>query len=396
MYSLYRRHQDDCRFRKKGIRHTTCTCPVWIDGYNQFGKRKRFSLKTRSWTQAQFRLVEIETGRAPFPDPEPQSPQINTAVGQYLDDGRARKLQPSTIISYAKTLEHLAAFFPGKQVGQIKLDGLTQFRAARVISAASATKEIQTLRSFFQFCLDREWITKNPARRLKPPKTDRLPTMPFTQDEVDRILEACNRIDNPNPREIPRARLRARALVLMLLYGGFRISDAVKLERTAVDMVTGRLLVRMMKTRAPLYIQLPPIALAALKAVPIESFYFFWSGKSKLSTAVGSARRTIDCVLKLAQVPDGHPHRFRDTFSVALLANGSDLRTVQLLLGHASIRTTEKHYAPFVVSMQRILDEAVSTLSFGVPDAHPRVHPKQDALRDTKLHTLTPARPKGA
>jgi integrase/recombinase XerD len=149
-------------------------------------------------------------------------------------------------------------------------------------------------------------------------------------------------------------------MVLTLLYSGFRISDAVKLARAKVNMQTGQLLIRMMKTGAPLYVRLPQIALDALAALPVESPYFFWSGKSKLSCAIGSARRTIDCLLNLAKVIDGHPHRFRDTFSVALLTNGTDLRTVQLLLGHTSIKTTEKHYAPFVVSMQRALDEAVS------------------------------------
>lgn len=189
----------------------------------------------------------------------------------------------------------------------------------------------------------RKWIVENPVTGLKAPKVDRMPTLPFSDEEIAAILEACDRIGNNNPREIQRARLRARALVLTLLYSGFRISDAVKLERAAVDMKTGRLLVRMMKTRAPLYIRLPQVALDALAAVAVEAAYFFWSGKSKLCTAIGSARRSIDCVLKLAGVKDGHPHRFRDTFSVALLQNGADLRTVQLLLGHSPIRTTEKH-----------------------------------------------------
>lgn len=61
----------------------------------------------------------------------------------------------------------------------------------------------------------------------------------------------------------------------------------------------------------------------------------------------------------------GHPHRFRDTFSVSLLEKGENLHTVQLLLGHTSIKTTEKHYAPFVESFQRVLDAATSKLGFG-------------------------------
>lgn len=69
----------------------------------------------------------------------------------------------------------------------------------------------------------------------------------------------------------------------------------------------------------------------------------------------------------------GHPHRFRDTFSVSLLEKGEDLRTAQLLLGHTSIKTTEKHYAPFVQSFQRILDAATAKLDFGTAKSYTRI-----------------------
>ena len=61
----------------------------------------------------------------------------------------------------------------------------------------------------------------------------------------------------------------------------------------------------------------------------------------------------------------GHPHQFRDTFSVRLLEAGEDIRKVQLLLGHTSLKTTEKHYAPWVESLQGRLDSAVAKLDFG-------------------------------
>jgi hypothetical protein len=101
-------------------------------------------------------------------------------------------------------------------------------------------------------------------------------------------------------------------------------------------------------------------------------------------------------VLELASVTDGHPHRFRDTFSVSLLQNGAELRTVQLLLGHTSVRTTEKHYAPYVASMQRILDEAVSTLHFDSAPAvgETPVNPDHHALRDPDGKVLPLARSK--
>jgi site-specific recombinase XerD len=145
------------------------------------------------------------------------------------------------------------------------------------------------MRAFFHFCAARDWIPKNPATDLKAPKSDLPPTMPFSDPELQQILDAVDLIDNPNKREIERARLRARALVLTLLYSGFRISDAVKLARGKVNMQTGQLLFRMMKTGASLYIRLPQVALDALAALPVQSLYF--SGAENLNCPVPSDPR---------------------------------------------------------------------------------------------------------
>jgi site-specific recombinase XerD len=398
MFTLYRRHENACRFRAKGRRSITCPCPIWMDGFDLKGLRQRRSMKTRSWSHAQARLTEIEGGRVAIPE---ASPPLTAAIAAYLDDCRARKLAASSITSYAASLEHLSAFFPSQRVSDIDLDKLTRYRASRVTAASTSNRELTQLRALFKFAVDRKWTRENPCKNLRGPKTDSSPTLPFTQLEIDRILEACGRIHNPNERQDARSRLRARALVLVLLYSGFRISDAVKLRRAAVDVETGQLLIRAMKTGVHQYIRLPEVALEALARVPVESLYYFWSGKSKLATAIGRARATLDCVLKLAQVDHGHPHRFRDTFSVSLLAAGADLRTVQLLLGHSSIKTTEKHYAPFVASTQRILDEAVATLHFVSPPGTPghrhlAMDPQKDTLRDPQANVLAFPRPKSA
>jgi len=203
----------------------------------------------------------------------------------------------------------------------------------------------------------------NFAQKLKAPKNTAMPTMPYTTDEVDRILAACDEIASDDPAETPYIRARAKAECLMLLYSGMRISDVVKLERRAVDLGTGAILVQTQKTGVKQYLNLHRDAAAALAALPDRGKYFFWTGRGQLITAVKNARRTIQRVLAIAGV-DGHPHRFRDTFSVSLLESGADLRTVQLLLGHSSIRTTEKHYAPYVKSFQVILDAATAKLDF--------------------------------
>jgi integrase/recombinase XerD len=322
-------------------------------------------MKTRDWQRAVKRIGKLQD--APAGAAVGAAPSVADAIASYLGDCRARNLKESTVISYSKTLDHLKTFCDGAGITLIQyldLAALTDFRSGRKVAASTSGKELETLRAFFAFCKKRKWVDDNYAKELTAPKEDGCPTLPYTEKEVQAILEACDRLEDDNPNTRQTNRLYARARVLVMLYSGLRISDTVKLSRLSVNLETGACLIRVMKTGVPQYVTLQPPATAALAALPMEGQYFFWNGSSKLATAVGNARRSFQRVLALADVK-GHPHRFRDTFSVSLLENGEDLRTVQLLLGHTSIKTTEKHYAPFVKSFQRILDAPTAKLNFG-------------------------------
>ena len=85
------------------------------------------------------------------------------------------------------------------------------------------------------------------------------------------------------------------------------------------------------KTRVPVYVPLPPIAVRALRAAA-DMFpnreCFFWTGTGKLETAVKSWKRTLARIFELANVQGGHAHRFRGTFAVDLLLHDVPLETV--------------------------------------------------------------------
>ena len=106
---------------------------------------------------------------------------------------------------------------------------------------------------------------------------------PFGDAEVNRILAACENLEHGDPNRREHARARAAGICFVTLYSGMRISDTVQLKRAAVDLKTG----------APLYVRLGPPAVEALRAPPGQGEYFFWSGASKISTAIGDARKTI-------------------------------------------------------------------------------------------------------
>ena len=83
--------------------------------------------------------------------------------------------------------------------------------------------------------------------------------------------------------------------------------------------------------------------------------YFFWTGNGKAKSVVADAQRSFRKLFELANV-EGYPHMFRDTFAVELLKRGVSLEIVSMLLGHASIRVTEKHYKPWVKTLQDKLE----------------------------------------
>ncbi len=363
MLNLYRRHLKTCPQRAKGQNYTRCACPIWCDGELE-GKRFRRSVGLRDWGRALKRIEDWEARPGRVVRLPASIPEI---VASYLGDCRARNLKESTIASYRKTLEHLAAFCAARgvaHVDQLGVDVFTDFRSSRQVKPSTSGKELETLRAFCGFARKLGAIPENFAKELAPPREGAPPTLPFEPAEIEKILKACGELEDGNPATRERTRNRARAMCLVMLYSGMRISDTIQLKRSTVDLQSGKLLLRVMKTGAPLYVRLGAPATEALGKLPAEGEYFFWNGASRLYTAIGNARKTISRVLAVAGVK-GHPHRFRDTFSVALLEKGEDLRTVQLLLGHTSIKTTEKHYAPFVQSFQRILDAATAKLDFG-------------------------------
>jgi integrase len=107
-------------------------------------------------------------------------------------------------------------------------------------------------------------------------------------------------------------------------------------------------------------VPIPDTVGKALRAVPRKNpQYFFWSGHSKVQAAASVWRKRIAKVFEDAKIKDGYPHRFRDTFAVGLLEKGVSLETVSVLLGHQSIKITQRHYSPWVKTRQEALEREV-------------------------------------
>jgi integrase len=116
----------------------------------------------------------------------------------------------------------------------------------------------------------------------------------------------------------------------------------------------------MQKTGVPVFVPLPPYVVEALDETPnVHASYFFWSGNGLPKTTVADWQRSLRKLFEIANVQGGHAHRFRDTFAVELLLAVVPIDQVSILLGHSSVKITEKSYARWVKARQEQLEAAV-------------------------------------
>jgi integrase len=153
---------------------------------------------------------------------------------------------------------------------------------------------------------------------------------------------------------------RIEPMILLLRYSGLRIQDAACLERKR--LTDDRIFLYQQKTGTPVYCPLPQDVVKKLSSVTNDNDrYFFYDGSSQPESMVKSWDRVFKKVAENAEPPvaNCHPHRFRDTFAVSLLLKGVTLDSVSKLLGHSSIKITERHYAPWVKARQDHLESEV-------------------------------------
>jgi integrase/recombinase XerD len=364
--TLYRRHKRTCPNFSKTRREKLkkCNCKFWVDGVLA-GREVRMSLDTRDSKKASQKVHEweakervVERGTAVT---------LADAWTSLLADLEARKLSNQTIRKYKLLQRQMKAY--GEERGltmlaQFDLDVLSKFRATWKDGPRTAGKKLERLRAFFRFAHDRQWVEINPATRIKLPKVSIRPTMPLTHEEMVKILTACDGLQITAPIEGKLNAHRLKTLVLLMRYTGMRVSDTVTLTTDRLD--GKRLFLYTQKTGVPVYTVLPDSVLKALEATPrITDTRYFWSGQGKRETVICHWQMRLKKIFDLAEVSKGEgnaiSHRFRDTFAVELLLAGVPIERVSILLGHQSVRVTERHYNPWVRSRQEQLEADVAS-----------------------------------
>ena len=282
---------------------------------------------------------------------------LSDACDAFLDDCQARNLSASAFSNYRGLLGQLCDFANAagiSEISEIDVAALRDWRALWKIKPATHQLRLVLLRRFFGFAVDEGWIAESPAERLKPPKNDAAPTMPLARDEIRAMFAAAG------------GATRERALLMLMRYSGLAIRDASTLRRDALNGAD--LTVRRAKSGELVMCTLPVPVADELEIWGRDRPHFFWTGTSRPGTVANYWRQRLAQIAEKANVEGFRTHRLRDTFAVELLLADVSIEDVSVLLGHSSVQTTERYYAPWDRSRRDRLTRIVR-------DAH-----KQDPL----------------
>lgn len=237
------------------------------------------------------------------------------------------------------------------------------FLREREYAKATTARKLATLRSFYKYCLRRNYVPANPVSAIRTPKQEkRLPKF-LTLEDVQKLLST------PDDGSLLGA--RDRAMLEVLYSTGVRVSELVALDVEDVDLTAEALRVRG-KGRKERLAPVSPTALTAIKKYmdmrradargPMFDAKPLFVNKHGQRLSTRSVRRKLDkyllaCGLDLTI----SPHTLRHTFATHMLNNGADLRSVQELLGHRSLSTTQVYTHVTTTQVKKAYD-----------DAHPR------------------------
>jgi site-specific recombinase XerD len=271
-------------------------------------------------------------------------PALRPPLDAYLAWLRGRGASPATLRAYTSDLRQLDRWLAAGGLAPEDADELSLRRFAAHLGTlryapATAARKLSAARGAYAFMLDRGLVERNPAALVPGPrKTSKLPAT-LSETEVERLL------DRPAASD-PR-RLRDRAL-LELLYGcGLRASEACGLRTTDVNADEGFVRVTGKGGKE----RIVPLGGAAADALG----RYLRDGRPRLGPAADrvfvsvrgrplgptDVRRALRRELAAAGLAQRSPHALRHTFATHLLEHGADLRSIQQLLGHASVGTTQ-------------------------------------------------------
>ncbi|MCX7926728.1 MAG: tyrosine recombinase XerC [Candidatus Omnitrophica bacterium] len=267
-----------------------------------------------------------------------------------------RNYSKHTIVNYSLDLEDFFKFLANQPLSSV--DYLTIRRYLAALKAKNASnrticRHLSCLRSFFKFLVREGLLASNPIASVASPKIERRLPKFLTEEEMFRLLEAIIPKDEQG--------LRDRAILETFYSSGIRISELVGLDVEDVDAIGGIIKVKGKGKKE----RIVPIGDKALEAIrnyltnrKKQSSALFLNRAGRRLTDRG-VRNIVAKYIRIVGIQKGvSAHTLRHSFATHLLNRGADLRTVQELLGHANLSTTQIYTHLTTEKLKNIYDHA--------------------------------------
>ena len=277
--------------------------------------------------------------------PEATTASLRNRMTAFLNFCRLEKgLAANSLAAYSSDLSNFSAFIgeAGEFPGAADLDRYVEQLHRSGLSGRSIARRLATLRNFYGFLLREGLIDTDPVERLRAPRQWRTIPKFLNLEEIDKIIQA--------PDASRPTGLRDRAMVELLYASGLRVSELCRLGRGDVELDLGVLRVTGKGNKQ----RLVPAGKSAIKAVEEylanargkllkgrASRYLFVTARGGSMTRQAFWKLLRGHGKKAGIFRDLTPHVLRHSFATHLLEGGADLRSVQVMLGHADISTTQ-------------------------------------------------------
>lgn len=258
---------------------------------------------------------------------------FNQLYQQHVDNLTLQGMRPATIDAYTRAVRRITTFFD-RSPDTLNKDDLKEYflQLIRTHSWSTVKLDRNGLQFFYRYTLERQWEWLS---IVKPPQVKRLPDI-ITQAQVGLLISHTRK-------------LRYQVFFLVLYSMGLRLSEGLHLTIHDIDSESMQLHVRDGKGGKDRLLPLPQRTLNALRAYwkthrhPSLLFPSQHSGKNTPMDK-GSVQKALKQVIKECAINKNiSPHSLRHCFATHLLAQGLDLRSLQVLLGHSSLNTTARY-----------------------------------------------------
>jgi site-specific recombinase XerD len=291
----------------------------------------------------------------------PQRDRLADAFFEHLEN--ERNASPRTLTIYRHALKEFRAVVPEPGWKELTADHFRRYlftMSKNGIAKPTQRLHFAALRTFYRFLTERHGLAANPLKLVQLPKLDRKLPIVLTAKQVVELLEAPLKVEKQKQAPIWMP-LRDAAILELFYSSGLRLAELVSLDVANIDVFTEsvRVLGKGRKER------IVPIGQPALEAIQkyrqaanVHAGPLFLSKLRKRLTPL-NIWLAIQRYLPHTSIPIKiSPHKLRHSFATHMLDAGADLRSVQALLGHASLSTTQIYTHVTVERLKKVYDEA--------------------------------------